>query len=88
MIAHINEITKLDDSCIKSALAYIDPITLSNIIETINEDDIKNKILNNLSDETKKKLSLQNNSFIGVAVNKEEIINSFIAIINRVLNFR
>ncbi|MCK9225965.1 MAG: hypothetical protein M0R46_09720 [Candidatus Muirbacterium halophilum] len=90
MIVKIKDILELDDVFIKSALAYISPSMLSEIIESLNspdEEPIKKKIISNLSKETGKKIQLHNRSFDDT-INKEELINNFITIINRVLNFR
>jgi hemerythrin-like domain-containing protein len=63
---------------------------LAEIIESmdnIDDEPVKNKIINNLSEETRKKMQLHNRSF-DESGNKEELLNNFITIINRVLNFR
>jgi len=87
MISSIDQITQLPDDCIKSALSYIDPVFLSNLLEVSTSDAIKNKILKNLSEETQKKIRLHNRS-LDQDINKEDLENKFLAIVNRVMNFR
>ena len=87
MISNINEITQLPDDCIKSALSYIDPVFLSNLLEVSTSEEIKNKILKNLSEQTQKKIRLHNRS-LDPNINKEELEEKFLSVLNRVMNFR
>ncbi|MFW5782536.1 MAG: FliG C-terminal domain-containing protein [Candidatus Muiribacteriaceae bacterium] len=88
MIPKIEDITAIDDNNIKSALAYVDPVTISNLLEICDNNEVKNKILGNLSDETRKKINLHNRAFTATPDDKEKMLKSFISILNRVMNFR
>ncbi len=88
MISKIEEIAELNDEIIKSVLAYVEPEKLTKVIDICENQAVKNKILNNLSDETKKKIQTHTRAFDQTSYNAEEIKNNFLAIVNRVLNFR
>gem|GEM_PF-6734364 len=87
MISNINEVTQLPDDCIRSALSYIDPVFLSELLEVNTSEGVKNKILKNLSSNTQKKIRLHNRS-LDPTLNKEELEKKFLSVINRVMNFR
>ncbi|MGM0607223.1 MAG: FliG C-terminal domain-containing protein [Candidatus Muiribacteriota bacterium] len=88
MISKIDEIAELDNESIKSVLAFIEPEKIAAILQFCDNSTLKNKMESNLSDETRKKIKLQTSSFKNSTVDKEEIKKNFIAIVNRVLNFR